>query len=80
LKLNLELQSSTNATTVAVAKITRQRGWRVEKKYLCIIVLADQKIASSWKKKKHFGASYSMSNKLLLVARHILTTGIQKCF
>ena len=26
-----------------------------------------------------FGASYSMSNKLLLVARHILTTGLQKC-
>ena len=42
--------------------------------------LADQKIASSWrKKKKRFGASYSTSNKLLLVARHILTTGLQKC-
>ena len=26
-----------------------------------------------------FGASYSTSNKLLLVARHILTTGLQKC-
>ena len=31
------------------------------------------------KKKKRFGASYSTSNKLLLVARHILTTGLQKC-
>ena len=30
-KLNLELRSSTNATTVAVAKITGERGWRVEK-------------------------------------------------
>ena len=29
--------------------------------------------------KMHFGASYSMSNKLLLVARHIMTTGLQKC-
>ena len=29
--------------------------------------------------KMRFGASYSMSNKLLLVARHILTTGLQKC-
>ena len=29
--------------------------------------------------KMHFGASYSMSNKLLLVARHNLTTGLQKC-
>ena len=26
-----------------------------------------------------FGASYSMSNKLLLIARHIMTTGLQKC-
>ena len=40
--------------------------------------LADQKIASSLKKMR-FGASYSMSSKLLLVARHILTTGLQKC-
>ena len=46
--------------------------------------LADQKIASSGgerkeEKKKRFGASYSTSSKLLLVARHILTTGLQKC-
>ena len=40
--------------------------------------LADQKIAISWKKMR-FGASYSTSNKLLLVAGHILTTGLQKC-
>ena len=25
------------------------------------------------------GASYSTSNKLLLIARHIMTTGLQKC-
>ena len=31
------------------------------------------------KKKKCLGASYSTSNKLLLVARHILTTSLQKC-
>ena len=37
--------------------------------------LADEKIASSWEKMR-FGASYSTSNKLLLVARHILTTGL----
>ena len=29
--------------------------------------------------KMRFGASYSTSNKLLLVARHIPTTGLQKC-
>ena len=41
--------------------------------------LADQKIASSWKKIR-FGASYSMSNKSLLVARHILTTSLKNFF
>ena len=40
--------------------------------------LADQKIAISWGGMR-FGASYSTSKKLLLVARHILTTGLQKC-
>ena len=41
---------------------------------------ADQKIAISWgEKKMRFGASYSTSNKSLLVARHILNTGLQKC-
>ena len=29
--------------------------------------------------KMHFVASYSTSNKLLLIARHIMTTGLQKC-
>ena len=28
--------------------------------------------------KMYFGASYSTSNKLLLIARHIMTTGLQK--
>ena len=41
--------------------------------------LADQKITSSWKKCV-LGASYSTSNKLLLVARHILTTGSKNAF
>ena len=49
--------------------------------------LAGQKIASAWGKQQqqqqqqqqtHFPAAYSMSNKLLLVARHTLTTGFQK--
>ena len=31
------------------------------------------------REKKRFGASYSTSNRLLLVARHIMTTGLQKC-
>ena len=42
---------------------------------------ADQKIAISWKKcVLRFGASYGPSNKLLLVARHTLTTGLQNAF
>ena len=28
--------------------------------------------------KNEFGASYSTSNKLLLIARHIMTTGLKK--
>ena len=50
-----------------------------EKKVSLRRFLADQKIASSWREKMRFRASYSTSNKLLLVARHILTTGLQKC-
>ena len=52
------------------------KGMEGEKKVSLWGFLADQKIASSW---KNFGASYSTSNKLLLVARHILTKGFRKC-
>ena len=51
-KLNLELRSSTNATTVAFAKITGERGWRVGKKASLRRFLADLKIVSSWGEKK----------------------------
>ena len=75
-KFNLELWSGTNAATVAVAKITEERWWRVEKSVFTSFF--------SWEYHKfaeeiQFWASYSTSNKLLLVARHILTTGLQKC-
>ena len=39
---------------------------------------ANQKIAKAWGK-CFWGASYSMSNKFLIVTRHILSTGLQKC-
>ena len=44
------------------------------------LFLADQKITSLWKltNMRHFGASYSMSNKLLLVARLIRSTDLQE--
>ena len=48
------------------------------KKVSLCCFLADQKIVSLWEKNR-FGASYSTSNKLLFVARHILTMGPQKC-
>ena len=56
----------------------RGKGMEGGKKVSLRRFLTDQKIASSWKKMR-FGASYSTSNKLLLVVRHILTTGLQKC-
>ena len=57
-------------------------GWGKKSVSASFCFSPDQKIAIaiSWgEKKKRFGASYSTSNKLLLVARHILTTGLQKC-
>ena len=71
------MQSSTNASTVAVAKITRERGWRVESVFASLFGLPEDREFVA--EKMRFGASYSMSNKLLLVARHFLTTGLQKC-
>ena len=54
------------------------KGMEGGKKSVFASFLADQKIASSWEFFL-FWASYSMSSKLLLVVRHILTTGLQKC-
>ena len=41
--------------------------------------LSDQKIASSYQKMR-FGASYSTSNKLLLIARHIRLQASKNAF
>ena len=86
MELNVELRSSTNGNTVAVAKITGERGWTEgEKKCLCVVLLsgADQKFTTDTTEfgveRNAFRASYSTSNKLLLVVRHIMTTGLQKC-
>ena len=54
----------------------REKGMEGGKKVSLRRFLADQKIASS--SKMRFGASYSTSNKLLLIARHIMTTGPPK--
>ena len=58
-KLNLELRSNTNATTADVAKITGERGGGGgggrERKCLCVIILVDQKIASSLGGKMRLG-------------------------
>ena len=45
----VELQSSTNANTVAVAKITMERGWRMKKKCLCVVL---GRIRKSWVHRK----------------------------
>ena len=44
------MRSSANATTVGVAKIAEERGLGVGKKVFLRRFLADQKIASSWRK------------------------------
>ena len=54
----------------------RGKGMEGEKKTVSALFLTDQKITSSWTV-FCFGASYSTSNKLLLIARHILTTGLR---
>ena len=56
----------------------RGKGMEDGKKVSLRRFLDDQKIASS-QKKMRFGASYSTSNKLMLVSRHIMTTGLKKC-
>ena len=59
-------------------KIYRGKGMEDGKKVSLHRFLDNQKIASSYKKMR-FGASYSTSNKLLLIARQIMTTGLQIC-
>ena len=51
-----------------------EKGMEGGKKVSLCHFLADQKIASLWKKMQFWG----MSNKLFLVARHILPTDLQK--
>ena len=50
-----------------------------KKKCLVHRFLAEQKIENVCGKKVGFGAADSMSNKFVLVPRHTLTTGLQKC-
>ena len=55
-------------------------GGKRKKKNSLRLFLADQKITSLWilTNMRDFGASYSMSNKLLLVARLIRSTDLQE--
>ena len=57
-------------------KITRESGWRVEKSVF--VSFFGWPEDCDIMEKTHFGASYNMSNKLLLVARRMLTMGLQK--
>ena len=47
---NLESRSSTNATTIAVAEMTMESGWRVEKKRFCIVFWLTRRLRVCWKK------------------------------
>ena len=81
-KLNLELRSCTKKRTESVKSGLLQlqklpgKGMEGGKKVSLRRFLADQKIASLWK--KCVWGHERTSNKLLLVARHILTTGLKK--
>ena len=55
----------------------RRKGMEGEKKCLCVFFGWPED--REFIEKMRFGASYSTSNKSLLVVRHILTTGLQKC-
>ena len=55
------------------------KGMEGGKKVSLHCFLADQKIASLWKKML-FEASCGTNNKLLLIARHIMTTGFKNAF
>ena len=57
----------------------RGKGMEGGGKKRVVFFLTRLKITSLWKLKMRFGASYSTSNNLLLVARHNLTMGLPKC-
>ena len=62
------LWSSTNATIVAVGKITGERGWRVEKKVSLHRFFSCPEDCDFVEKMQMHGASYNMSNTLWLQA------------
>jgi len=71
------LPGSTNATTVAVKKNYQGKVMKGGKSVFAPLFSGPENC--NFMKKMQFWASFSTSNKLLLVARHILTTGLQKC-
>ena len=56
----------------------RGNGMESGKKCLCVVFWLTRR-SRVRRKKMRFGASYSTSNKLLLISRHIMTTGLKKC-
>ena len=65
-----------------ILQLQNYRGKAMEggkKKWICVVFWLTKRSRFRGEKKMRFGASYSTSNKLLLVARHILTAGLQKC-
>ena len=64
-KLNLESRSNTNANTVAAAKITVKRGWRVEKSVFELFFGWPED--REFVEKVRFGASYSRATSYCLL-------------
>ena len=58
-----------------VGKVSLRRPFFV---VVFLLTRSGSRVRGGKKKNAFSGASYSTSNKLLLVAKHILTTGLQK--
>ena len=59
-------------------KKTAGKGMEGGKKVFCVVFWLTRR-SRVRRRKMRFGASYSTSNKLLLIARRIMNTGLQKC-
>ena len=66
---------STKASTVAVAKITGEKGWRVEKKCLCVVFWLTRR-SRFCEKNAFWGILFGA---YCLLPENILITGLQKC-
>ena len=74
---NLELQSSTNASTVVFAGNIVERWWRIEKKNVLFFGWSEDHKCKEKKKKEKIGILWH-EQQILALPRHSLTVGLQK--